>query len=59
MPKSEAKNAALPISASGNTISGDLPPSSKDKRFMCAADLDIILCPVAVDPVKASILIPG
>lgn len=39
MPKSEAKNAALPISASGNTISGDLPPSSKDKRFMCAADL--------------------
>ncbi len=39
-------------SASSNTIVADLPPSSRNSRFMVAAPFSMIRWPTAVDPVN-------
>src|SRR5881394_981021 len=46
-------------SASGSTMPASLPPSSSVSRLSEGAALSMILRPVAVDPVKVSLAIPG
>ncbi len=50
-----ATGTARSRSASAQTITGDLPPSSSETRFMLAAEARRIAWPVAVDPVKTSL----
>ena len=48
-----APGTATSRSASSNTISGSMPPSSRFTRFNCSAARTAILVPTAVDPVNA------
>ena len=49
----QAKSAAFSISASGQTITGDLPPNSNPIFFkLLWAEYSIIFLPITVDPVK-------
>src|SRR5262245_3097325 len=47
------------MSASGNTTTGDLPPSSRVMRFMCAAEPVTIDLPTRVEPVNEILLTSG
>ena len=55
--------AAPPItvfaSASGSTMTGDLPPSSSDTRFSVSVACLLMSLPTAVDPVNAILSTPG
>ena len=51
--------AAACRSASGNTICGDLPPSSRVTLLMFSAAACATARPVAVDPVNATLSTPG
>ena len=51
--------AAASRSASANTIDGDLPPSSSVTRFTSRAARAAISRPTAVEPVKATLAMPG
>ena len=46
-------------SASSNTTTGDLPPSSIEERFSVGAPAAMIVSPVVVSPVKQIRLTPG
>ena len=48
-----APGTATSRSASSNTISGSMPPSSRFTRFSCRAAFTAISVPTAVDPVNA------
>ena len=52
-------SSARSRSASSNTITGFLPPSSKCTRFRLGAPCAMIAAPVAVSPTKAIALIAG
>src|SRR5450432_1734057 len=52
-------SSARSRSASANTITGFLPPSSKCTRFKVGAPCAMIAAPVAVSPTKAIALIAG
>src|SRR5882762_5821018 len=54
-----APGTAASRSASANTMSGDLPPSSSDTRLRLPADALTIDCPVTCEPVKATLSTPG
>ena len=54
-----APGTALSRSASANTMSGDLPPSSSCSLLIFTADASMILRPVVVDPVKAILSTSG
>ncbi|CNJ04177.1 Uncharacterised protein [Mycobacterium tuberculosis] len=43
---------AVPKSASSSTIVADLPPSSRNSRFMVAAPFSMIRLPTTVEPVN-------
>ena len=45
--------------ASGNTIAGDLPPSSRETRFRLPAAACTMSLPTSVDPVKATLSTSG
>lgn len=51
-------STALSMSASGNTNTGDLPPSSKDTARTSGAHIPMIRAPVATLPVKATFATP-
>ena len=62
----EFANTAMPApgtaasrSASANTTSGDLPPSSSDTRLRFPADACTIFCPVRCEPVNATLSTSG
>ncbi len=62
----ELANTAMPEpgtawsrSASANTMSGDLPPSSNDTRFKFPAEARMIDWPVRCDPVNATLSTSG
>ncbi len=46
-------------SASSSTIAADLPPSSRLTRLSCSPQTEAILRPAAVEPVKATLSMPG
>ena len=46
-------------SASSSTIAADLPPSSRLTRLSCSPHTDAILRPAAVEPVNATLSMPG
>ena len=48
-----APGTATSRSASSNTMSGSMPPSSRLTRFSCFAAFTAISVPTAVEPVKA------
>ena len=49
-----APSAACCMSASGQTTTGELPPSSRVTGLMCSAAPCMILMPTLVEPVKAT-----
>src|SRR5215210_1996116 len=51
--------AAASTSTSSNTMLGDLPPSSSETLAMWSAASFITSLPVSVEPVKATLSIPG
>ena len=57
-PRRHASTAAS-MSASGKTTQGALPPSSSDTLFMPPAAVLITVLPTSVEPVNATLLIPG
>src|SRR3984957_12500242 len=54
-----APGTAISMSASANTMSGDLPPSSSDTRFRFPADARMIDWPVKCEPVNATLSTSG
>src|ERR1700753_3220825 len=54
-----APGTAASRSASANTMSGDLPPSSSETRFRVPAEARTIDWPVTCDPVNATLSTPG
>ncbi len=54
-----APRTAASMSASGNTMFGDLPPSSSVIFFSVSADSRMIPLPVEVSPVNAILSMPG
>src|SRR4029077_5286337 len=54
-----APGTAASISASANTMSGDLPPSRGEARLRLPADARTIDWPVMCEPVKATLSTPG
>ena len=58
MPFAEPSTAASK-SASGNTMFGDLPPSSSVTRFSVSAPLRMMSLPTSREPVKQTLSTPG
>ena len=54
-----APRTARSTSQSSSTITGDLPPSSSDTRFMSSTAARPISLPTSVEPVKAILSTPG
>src|SRR5580693_1220688 len=54
-----APGTAASISASANTTSGDLPPSSSCRRLRLPAEALTISCPVKCEPVNATLSTSG
>ena len=49
----------LARSASSRTMAADLPPSSRLTRFSCSPQIEAMVRPAAVEPVKAILSTPG
>ena len=59
MPPPTMRGMATDRSASSHTIAADLPPSSSDTRVTRSAQRAMIRLPASVEPVNATLSMPG
>src|SRR4029450_11703726 len=59
MPPLTTRWITVARSASSRTMAADFPPSSSETRFTCSPQSWMIRRPAAVDPVNATLSVPG